>query len=85
MQDRLALVVAEGHLAEPYAPFDMRNGHRIGILIGLGRRIDHLEDPFSTREGPRHPAVHLAKPLQGAIQEPHIAVERQERTQRQPI
>ena len=85
VQDRLALVVAEGHLAEPYAPFDMRNGHRIGILIGLGRRIDHLEDPLSTRESPRHPAVHLTKPLQGAIQEPHIAVERQERAQRQPL
>ena len=78
IEHRLALVVAEAHLAQGHPPFDERHGHRIGVFVRLGRGVEDLEDPLGAGKGPGHPGIDLAEPLYGSVEQPHIAVEGQQ-------
>ncbi len=83
LEHGLALVVAEGDLPEGHPPLRVGHRDRVRVLVGLRGGVDDLEDALGPGEGPRHPGVDLAEPLEGAVEEPHVGVERQEGAQGQ--
>ena len=78
MQHRLALIVAESHPVEVHLALHRGHRHRVGILVGLGRRIDDLENPLGPGKGPGHPRIDFGKPLHRPVDQPHIGVDCQQ-------
>ena len=72
-QDGLARIVAEGHPLEGHPPLQVFGRCRAGVLEGLRRGVDHLEDPVRARESAEHEVVEITGPSQRMVEHPEVA------------
>src|SRR5215510_6342517 len=71
-EDWFGILIAKLHISEAYLAFDLPETQGTRMFDIRRGRIENLKDAFGCRERLCHPAIHLAEPLEGAIEEEDI-------------